>query len=436
VNAVEPGAAVRRALAGSPPPPQPVHVVALGKAAPAMADAALRWLEDGRRTASGGIVVAPPGAAPADRGESGAGVLVRVGGDHPIPGAASRRAAAALAGVVDRVGAGDAVLVLLSGGTSSLVGAPVAGVSEADLDALWRLLLESGLDIHAMNAVRRRFTRWGGGRLAVALAGRPVDVLAISDVPGDDPADIGSGPCAADPLTTADVEGLLHSAGLLPRLPPALVTLLREAPPALRTPGRGDPATAAVRTRIVASNRDAVRAAAAHARALGWNVQEAASPLTGDAAATGARTAAALLQTARDHAGARSGRVCLVAGGETTVALGGRGIADDDAAPPGGRCQELALAAARVMAGAAAGPGAALLAAGTDGRDGPTDAAGAVIDGDTWQAIRAAGRDPARDLAMHDSYAALDAAGALLRTGATGTNVMDLVIAAREAGQG
>jgi hydroxypyruvate reductase len=332
---------------------------------------------------------------------------------------------------VHRVVPGDAVVVLLSGGTSSLVGAPVAGVSEADLDALWRLLLESGLDIHTMNAVRRRFTRWGGGRLAVALAGRSVDVLAISDVPGDDPADIGSGPCAADPLTAADVERLLGAAGLLPRLPPALVALLRDPTPALRTPGRSHPAIAAVRTRIVASNRDAVRAAAAHARGLGWKVRAASAPLTGDARAAGARTAAGLLHTALDGAGVHSETVCIVAGGETTVALGPRGI-EDDAAPHGGRCQELALAAARVLAGSGAGPAAALLAAGTDGRDGPTDAAGAVVDGDTWQAIRAAGRDPARDLAMHDSYPALDAAAALLRTGATGTNVMDLVIAARE----
>ena len=435
VAAVEPGAAVRRALAESAPPPQPVHLLALGKAAPSMAGAALRWLADHHRTAAGGLVVAPGDGAPSGRSAEPDG-LSRVQGDHPVPGAASRRAAAELARAVDRIAAGDAVIVLLSGGTSSLVGAPVEGVGDADLNALWRTLLGSGLDIHAVNAVRRRFTRWGGGRLAVALAGRSVDLLAISDVPGDDPADIGSGPCAADPLAPADVEQLLEAAGLLPQLPPALVSLLRAPPPALLTPGRRHPAVSAVRTRVVASNADAMRAAAAHARALGWEVHEASSPLTGEAAVVGARTAAALLHAPGADRGTQMGPVCVVAGGETTVTFERGASADGDAPTRGGRCQELALAAARVLAGAALGGGAALLAAGTDGRDGPTDAAGAVVDGDTWPSIRAAGRDPARDLAFHDSYPALDAAGALLRTGPTGTNVMDLVVAARAPGQG
>jgi glycerate-2-kinase len=296
---------------------------------------------------------------------------------------------------------------------------------------VWRLLLESGLDIHAMNAVRRRFTRWGGGRLALALAGRAVDVLAISDVPGDDPATIGSGPCAADPLTPADVARLLQDADLLGRLPPAIAGMLRDAPDAVVTTTPGHAALARVRTRIIASNGDAVRGAAARARELGWETRIVSEPLTGPAAAAGARVAAALLLGGGTGEASPAAPRCLIAGGETTVALGDAAGCGGSAAPAGGRCQELALAAARVLAGAGTGGGTALLAAGTDGRDGPTDAAGAVVDGHTWHAVRAAGRDPAADLVCHESYAALGATGALLRTGPTGTNVMDVVIGVR-----
>jgi hydroxypyruvate reductase len=176
---------------------------------------------------------------------------------------------------------------------------------------------------------------------------------------------------------------------------------------------------------VIASNRLALEAATRHAAAVGLEAEVAAEPLAGEAAAAGASLAAFLLQ----HCGradipqqdtVRSPRRCFIWGGETTVTLG------SEAPGLGGRCQELALAAARALDGA--GTGIALLAAGTDGRDGPTDAAGAIVDGATWTAVRAAGRDPARDLRVHDAYRALDAAGALLRPGLTGTNVMDVVI--------
>jgi hydroxypyruvate reductase len=346
------------------------------------------------------------------------------------PGVPFAAAAAAVA-------PGDEVWVLLSGGTTSLVGAPEDGLASADLSTLYTLLLGSGLDIAAMNQVRKRFSRWGGGKLARALAPARVRAFVVSDVIGDDLAAIGSGPLVPDPATADDVRRLLERAGLWTRVPPALRARLEavqrgEMP---ETPKPGDAAFARVTLELVASNRLALEAAAKRAAELGLAPVVSAAPLAGEASAVGASVAASLLEDCAvpeipqpdgpapipagdGPAGSGRGR-CFIWGGETTVTLGDRpGL--------GGRCQELCLAAARVLAGAPAG--LALLAAGTDGRDGPTDAAGAIVDGRTWRAIAEAGRDPERDLVAHDAYYALNAAGALLRPGLTGTNVMDVVI--------
>ena len=198
------------------------------------------------------------------------------------------------------------------------------------------------------------------------------------------------------------------------------------------TPRASDPAFERVTTRIIGSNRLSTEAAARRARELSLPVTNHGSVLTGDAAQAGVALATALLARARD-----GWRGCVVWGGETTVQLGAdTSVSTDDEAgrsPLGGRCQELALAAARVLAeGGDAARGVALLAAGTDGRDGPTDAAGAFADAIVWDAIRASGRSPERSLARHESYVALDAVGALHRRGHTGTNVRDVVIAVLE----
>ncbi len=316
--------------------------------------------------------------------------------------------------------------VLLSGGTTSLLGAPVDGITGAELTGIYALLLGSGLDITAMNRIRKRFSRWGAGRLAVALAPARVRVYVVSDVIGDDLASIGSGPCVPDPSTATEVRGLLERSGLWDRIPESARRQVREASEGgkAETPKPGDPAFARVTLELIASNRLALEAAARRAAELGLVPVVADTPLAGEASAAGSSVAATLLQ---DYAGRdipqRPRRRCLIWGGETTVTLG------EEAPGLGGRCQEMALAAARGLAGAPAG--VALMAAGTDGRDGPTDAAGAIVDGRTWQAVADAGRDPARDLAAHDAYRALDAAGALLRPGLTGTNVMDVVIGVR-----
>jgi glycerate 2-kinase len=421
-EAVNPGPALAARLrALSPTRKTEPWIIALGKAAVPMARAAVEVLHGRGMEPAGGLIVAPRADdSPHPR-------LPLVAGDHPEPGPGSLAAAAALGDVAARIGEGDDVWVLLSGGTTSLIGAPESGIFPRDLTALYTLLLGSGLDITAMNRIRKRFSRWGGGKLARALAPAAVKVYVVSDVIGDDFASIGSGPCVPDPATATEVRLLLEQSSLWNRIPSSARSLVvaTESGKTPETPKPGDAAFARVSLELIASNRLALEAAARHAAAAGLAPEVAAEPLAGEAAAAGASLAAFLLQ----HCGGsdipqqdtvRFPRRCFIWGGETTVTLG------SEAPGLGGRCQELALAAARRLDGA--GTGIALLAAGTDGRDGPTDAAGAIVDGATWAAVTAAGRDPARDLRAHDAYRSLDVVGALLRPGLTGTNVMDVVI--------
>ena len=417
-RAVNPGPALAQRLGQLSRAPRRRWILALGKAALPMARAAVETLASWGHEPAGGVIVGP-----ADELSPHDCLPVRRG-DHPEPGPGSLAAAEALGDVASGVGAEDEVWVLLSGGASSLLAAPVPGLTASELTALYRLLLGSGLDITAMNRIRKRFSRWGAGRLAAALAPARVRVFIVSDVIGDDLASIASGPCVPDPSTATDVRRLLEQAGLWDRVPDAARHLVRatESGETAETPKPGDQAFARVTLELIASNRLALEAAARRAAELGLATEVAETPLAGEAWATGASVAAMLVQHCgrRDIPQPAAPSRCLIWGGETTVTLGD--------APPGlgGRCQELALAAARSLDGAP--PGLALLAAGTDGRDGPTDAAGAIVDAGTWRAALAAGRDPARDLAAHDAYRSLEAAGALLKVGLTGTNVMDVVI--------
>lgn len=408
VAAVAPGPALHAALASRGRPTAAPWIIALGKAALPMAVAASEYLATHALVPAGGLIV-PPEVGPAPHP-----ALTVVPGDHPQPGDQSFAAAEALGATCAAVPAGAPVWVLLSGGTSALVGAPMPGVSRASLGALFAALLASGLDIAAMNTVRKRFTRWGGGKLARALHGRPVTVFVVSDVNGDDLAAIGSGPCVPDPATAAEVRALLDSVGLTGTLAPDLRAVLDGDGPLHETPKPGDPAFASVVTELIASNRLALEAAARRAAELGLVPVLHPAPMAGEASDRGSSVAAAL-QTYCSTGGSQP--AVHIWGGETTVTLGPTpGL--------GGRNQELALAAARALAGRP--EPLTILAAGTDGRDGPTDAAGAVVDAGTWAAITAAGRDPAAALAGHDAYPALDAAGVLLRPGMTGTNVMDV----------
>lgn len=423
LQAADPGRALRAALStDDQATPDRTWIIALGKAAFALAGEAVAWLKSAGREPIGGIIIAPePGPAPHPN-------LQVTTGDHPIPGENSFAAAEALEGIVRQVQPRDDVWVLLSGGTTSLIASPVRGITPAELQQIYAEVLGAGIDITAMNRIRKRVSRWGAGRLAVALAHARVHVFIVSDVIGDDVASIASGPCSPDPSTAVAVRALLDECGLLHRVPRSLLDLLDRTERRMvpETPKAADAAFRAVTTRIIASNRVALQAAAAAAENMGIAVRVRRKPLKGEAATIGARLARRFLAEARALAPAGnaadelSGPVCYLSGGETTVTLG-------DNAGKGGRCQELALAAAAVLDNT--GAAITILAAGTDGRDGPTDAAGAIVDGDTWARIRKAGRDPAADLARHNAYDALNAADALVRTGPTGTNVMDLVMA-------
>jgi hydroxypyruvate reductase len=406
--AVRPGPALAGALDAHPLPADPPHLLAVGKAAVPMARAATAWLgaRDLRPAAS--LVVAP--AVEPIRG------IPVIAGDHPLPGSRSAAAADAIGSFCRSVEPGAAVWFLLSGGATSLMAGPEPGISIEDLRQVYDQLLRSGLDIRAMNLIRKRLSRWGGGKLAVALAHARTDQFIISDVIGDPLDAIGSGPMVPDTGTTAEALAMVNQAGLRDLLPSSAVNRLDSmaAGKATDLPPASAEAFTRMTSTIVASNRVAVEAAAEFARSRGWPVQVAAEPLSGEAAVAGAMLAERLL--------AESGRCMLIAGGETTVTLA-------QATGQGGRNQELALAAAQVLARSK--HSVALLAAGTDGRDGPTDAAGGLVDAETWKRIKAKGIDPAGALASHDAYPALAASGDLLRTGATGTNVMDLLIGLR-----
>lgn len=472
-----------------------IHIIALGKAAPAMAAGAAQALADAALALDGGLVVRAQGAYARDVARDGAAdarvtepdlpaSLRVVVGDHPVPGPASLDAADAIESAVHDVSASDIVIVLLSGGTTSLAAGPVASLShlvgnadraQAHIANLAETLLESGLAIHEMNAIRRRVLRWGAGRLAVALQSRGaafIPVFAISDVIGDDPAVVGSGPCSPDPLDDASFLALVDAhgvrAGLERDMGEFLGVLGGGAVPNVPRPDH--PAFACVSYQFVARNADAVGALAAAARDAGVaTVIVQAEPLAGEAAALGDTLARQAIGLAR--ALAPGSRALFVAGGEPVVHLRStferawqEGEDDEEAIAQGnggflplvgsgdiiplqhasdepmrgGRMQLLALTASLALEQLASqGNRSAwhitVLAAGTDGRDGPTDAAGAIVDAVVPSRARRAGRDPERDALTGRSHYPLDAAAALLRPGPTGTNVMDVVAILIEA---
>ena len=315
--------------------------------------------------------------------------------------------------------------MLVSGGTTSLIAAPVSAVTTHDLQALFRGLLASGVDIATTNAVRKRVLRWGAGRLAVALHPARVRCLIASDVIGNDLLAIGSGPCVPDPTTATQLLDSIAAHGIGETIPASVAEYLSAvaAGSVPETPKPGDRAFDLVDARVILDGSSALAGAASRAADLGVRVTVMDAPVIGTAADAGIAVARRLLEESRVLRRGALAPAAFMWWGETTVRL-------PRDAPAGGRCQELALACAFALhEGGDAASGITVLAAGTDGRDGPTDAAGAVVDASTWGTIAGMGRDPARDLASHSSYAALDAAGALFRTGPTGTNVNDLVLA-------
>ncbi|HEV8577946.1 MAG TPA: DUF4147 domain-containing protein [Thermoanaerobaculia bacterium] len=339
-------------------------------------------------------------------------------GGHPLPDRQSLAAGERLERWLAEIPARP-LLALISGGASACVEAPAGDLTLDDLAATQRALLAAGLPIQTVNAVRKHLSRLkGGGALRIAGDRLPsVLLLLLSDVPGDDPAAIASGPFTADPTTFA--EALAAVGGL--RVPESVRRHLAagaqgEIPETLKP---GHPSLANVDTILLGSAWTAAAAALAAARRRGFHVADGG--LEGEAAKAGRELVERGRSLARETGDAGA---ALVLGGETTVTLGER-------AGSGGRNQELALAAARELSG---GAGELVFTVATDGEDGPTRYAGATVDGGTWEAVRRAGIDPDAALAGHDSRRALAAVpGALLETGSTGTNVGDLAVYLRAA---
>ncbi len=379
-------------------------VLAVGKAAFGMAKAAVQALGHRLRPSDVLLVTHDEAVGPAGFGALRSG--------HPLPDERGFAAAREFERRSARLGEEDLALVLISGGASALLPAPAPGVGLEEKLEVTRLLLRGGATIHELNAVRKHLSTTKGGGLLRQLRPARVITLALSDVIDDDPSVIGSGPTAPDPSTFADAYAVLKRCGVA-RSCPASVRTRMEAGiggDVQETPKPGDPVFDGPIYRIVGGNRTSVLAMAA---ASGPAVEIEPEPLEGEA-----REVATAL--ARRFAGTPP--AAYVAGGETTVTVRGGGS--------GGRNQEMALAFAIE---AVKGPLAdrddwVFLAAGTDGRDGPTDAAGGIVDASTVARIRRAGIAPRAALEDNDSYRALDAAEALLRTGATGTNVADVVV--------
>jgi glycerate 2-kinase len=387
-----------------------VVVVAAGKAAAVMAAEAEAIL--GRRLAEA-VAVDTSAGAPLRR------TRLHVAG-HPVPDLRGLRAAAEVERVASGLGADDTLILLLSGGASALLPAPADGIALADKARTTRLLLRAGAPIAEVNAVRKHLSRLKGGGLARAAAPARVVTLALSDVVGDDPATIASGPTVADPTTFSEAVEILRRRGLWAGAPAAVRRRLEAgaAGHLPETPKPGDPLLSRSRLRIIGSNRQSVDAAARAARRLGFRTLVLTTRLEGEAREAGRLLTAILRECVASGRPART-PVCLVAGGETTVSVTGQGR--------GGRNQELALAA---VAPLAAFPGPALLASlATDGVDGASDAAGAIADEATHARARRLGlAEPPTFLAENDSNGFFAALGDLILTGPTGTNVADVTV--------
>jgi hydroxypyruvate reductase len=386
-----------------------VFLVGGGKAGRPMAQAAVTALEG--KVAAGAIAV--------PKGEGGALHSVRlIETGHPLPDEGSREAAQAMLDVVSRAGENDLVIALVSGGGSAMISASPEGVSSSDKEAVFRLLLRSGADITEFNTVRKHLSRVKGGRMAHAAHPARVWALMLSDVPGDAPSVIASGPFSPDPSTYSDARRVLVDRKLYDAIPGTVRTHIEEGVSGTipETPKPGDPALERVTLAVIGSNRVALDAAADAAREEGLGTVHILPGFLRGEARECARAFVEELRKAKESA-PQARAVVLIAGGETTVTVHGKG--------KGGRNQEFALSAAVEMDGE---PGLSILSCGTDGIDGPTNAAGAYADGTTISRAAALGLSSKTHLDRNDAYPFFRALSALIITGPTGTNVTDIAI--------
>jgi hydroxypyruvate reductase len=385
------------------PPKGRTVVVGAGKAAASMAQAVERHWPKDRRADLDGIVVTRYGHdVPCEQ-------IVVVEASHPVPDSAGEKAAALILQKVKGLTADDLVLCLISGGGSALLSLPADGLTLADKQAVNRALLSCGANIAEMNCLRKHLSAIKGGRLAAAAAPAPLVSLLISDVPGDDPAVIASGPTVPDPTTFADARAVIEKYGI--DLPASVKKHLQAAQD--ESPKPGDAAFAHTKTVMIATPQMALEAAANVARAAGITPVILGDAIEGEAREV-AQVMAGIARQVRRH-GQPAGAPCvLLSGGETTVTLRGKGR--------GGRNAEFLTALAVALDGA---EGIYALAADTDGIDGSEDNAGAWLAPDSIARAAMKGIDVKACLANNDGYGFFQAAGSLIVTGPTLTNVND-----------
>ncbi|HUC61395.1 MAG TPA: glycerate kinase [Alphaproteobacteria bacterium] len=386
------------------PPEGRTIVVGAGKAASAMARAVeAHWPETAPLE---GLVATRHGQRlPTRRIEI-------VESSHPVPDRASEDAARRMLARVQGLAPDDLVLCLVSGGASALLALPAPGLTLADKQQVNKALLASGASIHEMNCVRKHLSAIKGGRLAAASVPAAMLTLAISDVPGDDPSVIGSGPTVADPTRFADARAILAKYRIAPA--PAVAHCLAQGPEA-ETPKPGDPRLSRARYALIATPMKSLEAAATRARALGLEPRILGDAIEGEARAVALEMAHIARDVAREiEKSARAAPIVLLSGGEATVTVRGKG--------KGGRNSEFLLALALALEGE---PRIAALACGTDGIDGTEENAGAIVLPDTLARANRLGLDPRALLADNDAYSFFQALGDLVVTGPTQTNVDD-----------
>ncbi len=401
VDRADPALALRKQLAQTPLPSLPQGgrnlILAVGKAAIPMMREALDHTPEPRAAL---VVTNPENLCDL----SGAKVIA---GSHPVPDEASAAAGRAVIDFLADTTPQDRVTALISGGGSALMVAPAPGLALADKAEVGRLLLASGLEINEMNLIRQQLSDLKGGGLLRHAAPAPVAAYILSDVIGDDLRAIASGPTVSPIGTKAEARAVMEQAGIWDDAPEAVKAHLSLP--------EEDNALPQAENILIGSNRHSL--AAMKEAASEWGAQIVSDHLIGDVA----EAADTVIEAASSAPDDRP--VALIFGGETTVRLTGNGL--------GGRNQELALRVAKLGAERLTGDWI-FLSGGTDGRDGPADAAGGIVGPGTWAAIRQAGQDPEALLANNDSYAALKAADALVMTGGTGTNVADVQVFLRK----
>lgn len=421
LEAVDPERLVRDALDDGrlavPEPPADardgdVVLLAVGKATAGMARGAIGGLTERIRE---GAALLPRGVGA--EVPAAAGIRVFRGG-HPLPDDAGVDAARTILETARRAGPGDILLFLVSGGGSALLTLPAEGVELEHVRAVTDRLLDSGADIRELNTVRKHLDRLKGGGLARAAAPTPVRAGALSDVVGDPLDVIASGPVSPDPTTYGDALEVLERRLSRAEAPAAVVRHLEAGARGERpeTPKPGDPCFRRVATTVVGNAVTALESAAGEARSRGYRTRVLGADVTGEARDVGAELGR-LARRIREGDEGPAPPCCVLAAGETTVTVTGDGL--------GGRNQEVALGAAASLDGLDA---VLVASVGTDGVDGPTDAAGALATGSTLERARQAGIDPGDALDRNDSHPFFRELGDLVTTGPTGTNVMDLQV--------